>query len=254
MGLLSSRGFRNILLGAGSRYQELSRNALEIAMEGQKNLREIAQNLDTVEKQASKALRVVEQQSDPTFSTFLSNKGIETLMEMDDETLRAYKEQYDSLSTDDLSKLQEQEQVDLKAQSQKYYTDVAENLKKSVNIGNNSANFLLDIDPRSKKFRQQVEQTGAVAPEFDLGEVPTVPTETLGTSTPQIPSKANFVRGYVEKTLADPTSASYFQQISGGKDVGTYYSELYDILYGSSEDNISGSVKSWQDYIQQQEG
>lgn len=254
MGLLSSRGFRNILLGAGSRYQELSRNALEIATEGQKNLREIAQNLDTVEKQASKALRVVEQQSDPTFSTFLSNKGIETLMEMDDETLRAYKEQYDSLSADDLSKLQEQEQVDLKAQSQKYYTDVAENLKKSVNIGNNSANFLLDIDPRSKKFRQQVEQTGAVAPSFDVGEIPTVPTETLGTSTPQIPSKANFVRGYVEKTLADPTSASYFQQISGGKDVGTYYSELYDILYGSSEDNISGSVKSWQDYIQQQEG
>lgn len=254
MGLLSSRGFRNILLGAGSRYQELSRNALEIATEGQKNLREIAQNLDTVEKQASKALRVVEQQTDPTFSTFLSNKGIETLMEMDDETLRTYKEQYDSLSADDLSKLQEQEQVDLKAQSQKYYTDVAENLKKSVNIGNNSANFLLDIDPRSKKFRQQVEQTGAVAPSFDLGEVTTVPTETLGTYTPQIPKKVDFVRGYVERTMADPTSASYFSQISGGKDIGTYYSDLYDMLYGTPDESMGGTVKGWQDYKAEQEG
>jgi hypothetical protein len=180
MGLLSSRGFRNILLGAGSRYQELSKNALEIATEGQKNLREIAQNLDTVEKKAVKAMRVVEQQSDPTFTTFLSNKGIETLMEMEDKDLLAYKEQYDQLSPNDLVKLQEQDAVDLKKESGQYYTDVAENLKKSVNIGNDSANFLLDIDPRSKKFRKKVEETGAVAPSFELGEVPTVPTETLG--------------------------------------------------------------------------
>ena len=49
MGLLSSRGFRNILLGAGSRYQELSRNALEIATEGQKNLREIGGSMANLE-------------------------------------------------------------------------------------------------------------------------------------------------------------------------------------------------------------
>ena len=180
MGLLSSRGFRNILLGAGSRYQELSKNALEIATEGQKNLREIAQNLDTVEKKAVKAMRVVEQQTDPVFSTFLGNKGIETLMEMDDETLRTYKEQYDQLSSNDLEKLKEQDAIDLKGESQKYYMDVAENMKKTVNIGNDSVNFLLDIDPRSKKFRKKVEEVGTVAPEFDLGQIPTVPTETLG--------------------------------------------------------------------------
>lgn len=180
MSLLSSRGFRNILLGAGSRYQELSKNALEIATEGSKNLREISQNLDTVEKKAVKAMRVVEQQSDPLFATFLSNKGIETLMEMEDKDLLTFKEQFDQLSPNDLTKLKEQEAVDLKGQSQQYYTDVAENLKKTVNIGNDSANFLLNINPRSKKFRKEVEEMGAVAPSFDIGEVPTVPTETLG--------------------------------------------------------------------------
>ena len=107
---------------------------------------------------------------------------------------------------------------------------------------NLSVNFLLDIDPRSKKFRKKVEEVGTVAPEFDLGQIPTVPTETLGfygtTFTDSVQyatylkeaQKLEINRAFLgdEKTDADKTKLLQF------------YKDEFDRTQG---------VKSFEDYL-----
>lgn len=270
MGLLSSKTFRQIATGVGvgvlGTIQEARAKSDDYLAELKQARDEVNEESQKIGANYDKALRVASGTGNSAFANFLfSEMSLDQLAGLSDlapttkdEQLSQLKNKFESLDPNIKATFEDSSYSEIA--KEKYDTEL-DNLKikkglvNNNTMGNNTVESLITSGVRKRERAEGQKIMGqVVTPQIDVPSTEQFAGayETIGQSA--IPSKANFVRGYVEKTLADPTSASYFQQISGGKDVGTYYSELYDILYGSSEDNISGSVKSWQDYIQQQEG
>ena len=211
MGLLSARGFRNILIGAGQRYDQLRQEALTIGEEGAKNLREISTDLDGYVKKSQNIINTVRKQNNPLFSKFLANEGFDSLMQtgLDADVLRNYKEEFDNLSPKARKEIEEGPDVDLEKQYGESYALERDGLINSLNMGNDTANFLLDFTPRSKNFRRKVEKLQEDTPELNLAEQGTFPTSQLGTAVGDIATVGDIISMMETTFEADPRGQQF---------------------------------------------
>lgn len=270
MGLLSSKTFRQIATGVGvgvlGTIQEARTKSEDYLAELKQARDEVNEESQKIGANYDKALRVASGTGNSAFANFLfSEMSLDQLAGLGDlaptvkdEQLLQLKNKFESLDPNIKATFEESSYSE--TAKEKYDTalddlKIKKGLVNNNTMGNNTVESLITRGVKRRERAEEQKIMGqVVTPEIDVpsAEQFAGAYETIGQAG--VPKKVDFVRGYVERTLADPMSAQYFPQISGGKDVGTYYSELYDILYGTPDESMGGTVKGWQDYKAEQEG
>ena len=128
---------------------------------------------------------------------------------LDADVLRNYKEEFDNLSPKARKEIEEGPDVDLEKQYGESYALERDGMINSLNMGNDTANFLLDFTPRSKNFRRKVEKLQEDTPELNLAEQGTFPTSQLGTAVGDIATVGDIISMMETTFEADPRGQQF---------------------------------------------
>ena len=225
MGLLSSKAFRYMAIGAGTSALGYMREAREKGQKGLEDLKlakdEVTEELNTLQKTYDKALQVGGNVGGGSFANFLfGTKGIEYLANLDDvsvETanneLSILKSQFDSLPEGERAKFQDYTKV-AKTKFETRADVLKEGLQKNNNMGRETTNFLSKMlfePPKSVMEEREKTIAGVTTPELTTPEVVPSGAESLRTQNLYtLPNRSNYENIiYLDLYEKDPVSQAY---------------------------------------------
>jgi len=196
--LFSTRGMRDVLIGAGSRYIELGSEAREVVAKGSTNLTQATEKVKTESAKLVKGMKTVESFADtPLFVSYLSKVTGGDVSSIGDLSAKEIADAKSNFETFDKTKLDAESLDKLRVDYSNNYKKIAQGATANNNIPEGSVQFLLQSTPGYENLQQGFKEL-ETAPNVTASD--TGRFETL-TNTSNIKVKQSDILTYLKNSL-----------------------------------------------------